>query len=133
MAFAALPGQAHAQSITTIAGTGTYSNTLNGDGGQATAASVGSLRALAYDANGNLYFSENSAVRKISSTGVLTTIAGGNTPGNSGDGGLATNALISNIKALAIDSVGNIYISIGNETLPHVPRTESISYRSSPA
>ncbi len=115
MAFAALPGQAFAQSISTLAGTGTYSNTLNGDGGQATAASVGSLRAIAYDASGNLYFSENYAVRKISTTGVLTTIAGGNTPGSTGDGGLATSALLDNIKAIAIDSVGNIYISIGNK------------------
>lgn len=109
--LAALPAIVHAQTITTITGNGVNATTLNGNGGPAASASVGTLRALAYDAAGNLYFSERFAVRKISTAGVLTTIAGGDTSGATGDGGQATAALFGEIRALAIDSVGNIYIA----------------------
>jgi hypothetical protein len=44
------------------------------------------------DASGNLYFADNNnhVVRKISTSGVVTTIAGNGTPDYTGDGGAAT-------------------------------------------
>ena len=78
---------AAAQTISTISGNGTIPNLLNGNGGQASAASLGSMDSLIYDASGNLYFTESYAVRRIATTGILTTIAGTSTSGTVGNGG----------------------------------------------
>jgi RHS repeat-associated protein len=61
--------------ITNIAGNQqTYDN---GDGGQATEASIYHPRGLAYDVNGNMYIStENGYIRKVSASGIISTIAG---------------------------------------------------------
>jgi uncharacterized protein (TIGR03437 family) len=68
---------------------------------------------LATDLKGNLYISDggNGRVRKISSDGIITTVAGNGSHGYSGDGGPATAAQISNPRGLAVDSVGNLYIA----------------------
>ena len=98
--------------ITTIAGTGTAG--YSGDGGPATAAQFYRPSDLAFDRSGNLYISEygNSTVRKImKTTGVITTIAGTNAAGYSGDGAAATSAQINRPLGIKIDTVGNIYIA----------------------
>jgi heat shock protein HslJ len=95
--------------ISTAAGNGT--SLYNGDNVVATSAAVGSPSQLALDANGNLYIADvmNSRIRKVDKlTGIITTVAGG---GNGSDGGLATNALLSNPCGLTIDSSGNLYIT----------------------
>lgn len=97
--------------ITTIAGTG--SNAYNGDGIPAVSASVFGPNALALDASGNLYISENQGnrVRKVnSSNGIISTIAGNGSYGYSGDGGQATNAQVVPT-ALIVSGSGNIYIA----------------------
>jgi hypothetical protein len=96
--------------ITTFAGNGTFG--YSGDGGPATKAEVETPYALAFDGNGNLYFSDGgeSIIRMVSaSSGVITTVAGKG-GGNSGDGGLATSAGI-NVNGLAADSEGNLYVA----------------------
>src|SRR6185437_1974019 len=105
---------ANAQNIYTYAGTGTGGYT--GDGGQATAAQMKQPQQSALDANGNLYVADraNNVIRKISSTGIISTVAGNGTAGFSGDGGAATAAKMNVPLALAFDATGNMYICDGN-------------------
>ncbi len=98
--------------ITTIAGTGI--GIFNGDGIVATSANIGSPTGIALDKLGNVYFSDNytSRVRKVNtSTGIISTVAGTGTAGFSGDGGAAATANINQPYAVAVDSVGNVYIA----------------------
>ena len=68
---------------------------------------------LAYDAAGNLYFAEtaNHVVRRVTPTGVLTTVAGTGVQGFGGDGGAATAAMLDSPLAIAIDASRNLYIA----------------------
>lgn len=104
---------ASAQTVHTIAGDGSPGYT--GDGGAATAAAVGTPAGITYDATGNVYFTDysNSVVRKISSSGIITTVAGSATGIYPGDGGAATNAQLGVITGIAIDATGNLYIADG--------------------
>ncbi len=86
-----------------------------GDGGAATGALLNNPVAVLLDAAGNLYISDsgNNAIRKVNTSGIITTVAGdgsGNA-GYSGDGGPATKAELNNPKGLALDSSGNLYIA----------------------
>ncbi len=98
--------------ITTVAGSGVSG--YHGDGGLAIYANISTPAGLALDADGNLYFSDqsNNVVREVvKSTGTMITVAGNGHAGYSGDGGLATAAQLKNPAALAIDGAGNIYIA----------------------
>src|SRR6185437_4054899 len=96
--------------ISTVAGNGGSFST--GDGGQATAAGLNNPYSIIFDAAGNLYISEVSVVRKVSTTGVITTIAGIiGSSGYSGDGGQATAALLKSPGGLTFDGTGNLYIA----------------------
>ncbi len=96
--------------ITTIAGTGVVG--YNGDNQAATAAQLNDPFGLVFDGSNNLYFSDggNRRVRKINTSGIITTVAGNGTPGITGDGGLATNAQLRMPCWLAISPSGDIYI-----------------------
>ena len=95
--------------ITTWAGTGVAG--FNGDNGPATSAQINSPMAVATDAQGNVYFSDvNLRVRKITVAGLITTIAGNGQDGVTGDGGLATDAAIGNVRSIAVDDTGVVYI-----------------------
>jgi hypothetical protein len=76
-------------------------------------AAFGIPSGLAMDSKGNLYISDggNARVRRISSDGTITTVAGNGTHGYSGDGGPATAAQISTPRGMAIDGAGNLYIA----------------------
>ena len=97
--------------INTIAGTG--SPGFSGDGGPATSAELDNPTSLALDAPGNLYICDqfNMRVRKVDTSGVITTIAGTSAAGFSGDGGPATSANLNYPGGMAIDSSGNIFFS----------------------
>lgn len=95
--------------ISTIAGTGVFG--YSGDGGPATLAQIGSPYGIAVDNARNVYFSDYSRLRKVDSSGIITTIAGTGTTGYSGDGGPATNANISISWGVLVDGIGNIYFS----------------------
>ncbi|MFN7926413.1 MAG: SMP-30/gluconolactonase/LRE family protein [Blastocatellia bacterium] len=96
--------------ITTYAGTGIGGYT--GDGGQATIARIDTPIGIAVDRSGNVYFSDslNDAVRKVDTTGKITTVAGNGQSGFSGDGGQATAARLSLPQSLIFDGAGNLYI-----------------------
>ncbi len=98
--------------ITTIAGTpgiGGYS----GDGGPASAAAFHSPDGMCTDLTGNLYIADgrNHVIRKIDTAGIVTTIAGSNVSGYTGDGGTATAANLNRPSSVAIDTTGALYIA----------------------
>jgi uncharacterized protein (TIGR03437 family) len=102
--------------ITTVAGTGTSG--FFGDGGPATAAQLAGPSNLACDPSGNLYFSDVTRIRKISTSGTITTVAGNGTVATGGDGGLATAANLVNVGGLAFDaSTSYIYFSQSPNTI----------------
>jgi uncharacterized protein (TIGR03437 family) len=97
--------------VTTVAGSGTAG--FGGDNGPATLALLSSPRAVAVDGAGNLYIADtgNHRIRRVSSSGTITTVAGNGVPGTTGDGGLAVNAQIVGPVGIAVDSSGNVYFS----------------------
>jgi sugar lactone lactonase YvrE len=98
--------------ITTVAGNGTAG--FSGDDGLATTASLNVPAGVAVDPAGNLYIadSSNARIRKVdAATGLIHTIAGSAQTGNSGDGGPATKATLSQPAGVSMDSDGEIYIS----------------------
>jgi hypothetical protein len=90
-----LPIFTNAQTITTVAGNGIIA--YSGDNGPATAASLHQPYGVALGKSGELYIvdSWNSCIRKVSETGVITTVAGIGMPGYSGDKGPATAAMLN--------------------------------------
>src|SRR5207249_4812100 len=97
-----------------VAGTGfgaggTATGGYSGDFGPATAANLNGPFGIAIDATGNIIFADgyNHVVRKVTTAGIITTIAGNNTAAYSGDGGNATAAALNNPVGIAIDKVGN--------------------------
>ena len=110
-AFAILSTQGYAQQkIITISGTGIGG--FNGDGIAAAGAELNAPNGLALDAAGNVYVQDylNNRIRKISTTGYITTIAGNGVMGNGGDGSIGTSATIGPT-GVAVDNGGNVYIS----------------------
>jgi sugar lactone lactonase YvrE len=71
---------------------------------------------LALDGAGNLYFSESfdHRIRRLSTSGALTTFAGTGTAQFSGDGGPATAASLDYPRGIAIDSADNLYVADQN-------------------
>ncbi len=113
--------------ITTIAGGGTsYSDSIVG-----TSAIVPMPWGICTDDAGNVYFTEGhyNQVKKINSSGMITTVAGAmSTGGFAGDGGLATQALFKNICNVVVDKKGNILISdAGNNRIRKVNTAGIIS------
>ena len=97
--------------ISTIAGTGVRG--FSRDGELATAALLDYPSDVALDASGNLYIAElgNYRILKVDTKGIISTIAGTGSRGFSGDGGLATAALLSVPTGVALDAYGNLYIA----------------------
>ena len=99
--------------ISTVAGTGTYG--FSGDGGPATSAQLYYPYSLAVDAAGNLFIADfsNSRIRKVTPSGIISTVAGTGTYGFSGDGGPATSAQLEYPSGVAVDTAGDLFIADG--------------------
>ena len=97
--------------ITTVAGTGVAG--FSGDGGSATAAQINLPRTMAVDSSGNLYIadSNNNRIRKVATTGIMTTVAGNGAAFFSGDGAPAIAAELNNTFGMAFDSSRNLYFA----------------------
>jgi sugar lactone lactonase YvrE len=112
--------------ITVVAGN-SQSKHFGGDGGRAIDAQLNTPEGVAIDSAGNLFIadSDNNLVRKVDTTGTITTLAGDAAaaqsaadakqpvpPSNSsGDGGPATAAHLDLPRGIAVDSLGNVYIA----------------------
>lgn len=96
--------------IATIAGNGIADYT--GDGAQATSAALNGPFGVAVDGQGRIVVADtgNSVVRRIDTTGVISTIAGTGTSGYSGDGGPAASADLQFPVAVAVDTSGAVLI-----------------------
>ena len=94
--------------ISTIAGTVNNSG-FSGDGGSATNARLNNPRAGAYDSRGNLYVHDfnNRRIRKIDTSGIITTVAGGGVS----DGLPATDASLNEPVSVVVADDGTIFIS----------------------
>ena len=97
--------------ITTVAGSDSYG--YAGDGGPAKNALMMFPYDVCLDRIGNLYVSEYSGnrIRKISTDGTITTVAGTGVEGYSGDNGLATAAQIARPRGIITDDFNNLYIA----------------------
>ena len=97
--------------ISTIAGNGTAG--FSGDGGSATSAQLNGAVGVAVDKAGNVYIADtgNARIRKVDTSGRITTVAGNGTTGYSGDGGQATSATLNAPAGVATDDAGNLYIA----------------------
>lgn len=87
-----------------------------GDGNAATSAQLNYPEAIAFDSTGNLFIADsgNYVVRKVDTTGKISTIAG--QQGVKGDGytgnlGQATDAALGYSYGIAVDAAGNVYVS----------------------
>ncbi|HTB32456.1 MAG TPA: T9SS type A sorting domain-containing protein [Bacteroidia bacterium] len=97
--------------ISSIAGNGAYG--FSGDGGSALNAEFEDPAGICGDKSGNIYVADefNNRVRKISKSGIISTVAGSASRGYSGDGGPATGAELYYPSSVAVDDSNNIFIA----------------------
>ncbi len=97
--------------ITTIAGTGTAG--YNGDGIAATLAQLNTPEGVTVDSIGNVYIAdrENFRIRKIDTSGFITTVAGTGIAGYSSDGSSASTAHLDSLNSIRIDRSGSLIIT----------------------
>ena len=113
--------------ITTVAGGGT---TGLGDGGNAKNAQPVFSRGITVDKDGNLYIADrdDNRVRKVATNGIITTIAGTGVQGFSGDGVLQQTHSYIKPYGVAVDTMGNIFISDQyNYRIRKITRTASLT------
>ena len=112
--------------ISTVAGDG--SKGLSGDGGPATSAQLNDIYGVEVDSSGNFYIAEfgNRAIRKVDTSGTITTVAGIlGSAGSSVDGGLAASTKLGGPTDMAVDASGNIFI-VDNDRIRKVDASTGI-------
>ena len=112
--------------ISTVAGNGSYA--ISGDGGAATNAGILFPYGTALNSSGNLFITGgySGQVRKVDANGIISTFAGNGTNGYSGDGGNATNASLTTPFGVALDAIGNVFISDANYAVVRKVNTNGI-------
>jgi len=105
--------------ISTIAGTGVLGN--SGDGGPATAATIGRISALETEPAGSLVFAdtEYQRIRRIDPDGIIDTIVGTGAAADAGDDGPAKTASIYYPLALDVPASGDLYL-VGLERIRRI-------------
>jgi sugar lactone lactonase YvrE len=114
--------------ISTIAGNGSAG--FGGDAGNGPAAQLNAPEGVAVDGLGNVYIADsaNNRVRKVASTGTITTFAGTGTAGSAGDNGPAASAQLNAPFGLALDAAGNLYVTeFGGNRVRKISATGAIS------
>jgi uncharacterized protein (TIGR03437 family) len=101
--------------ISTVAGSGPPATAgYGGDGFAAISANLNGPASVAFDSKGNMYICDqvNNVIRMVTaSTGNISTVAGNNSAGYSGDGATAISAQINTPDSIVVDSKGNFYFS----------------------
>lgn len=114
--------------ISTVVGIGISG--YSGDGGLAKNAAMNFPFGVVFDTQGNLYISDagNRCIRKVDVvSGIITTIAGTGVGGFSGDGGLATKAMLFCPESIAFDAHENLYITdYGNHRIRRIDSNTGI-------
>ena len=109
---------------------GTREPGFGGDGGPAVEAQLNYPEGLAVDKAGDLYIADsgNHRIRRVGTSGTITTIAGTGEPGYAGDGGLAHEAQLDSPIALVMDGAGNLYVAdLGNYRIRVLTRAPPLS------
>jgi sugar lactone lactonase YvrE len=101
--------------ITTVAGNGAKG--FSGDGGPAREAQLSNVWGVTVDDAGNLYIADtgNNRIRKVDSSGRITTIAGTGVAGGVGDGGPATRAQLNGPAGVSVGATGELYVADAND------------------
>ena len=97
--------------VSTFAGTvGTFGSA--GDGGQATSAELNAPQDITIDISGNIYIADTwgNKIRKINSSGIISTYVGNGTQGYGGDNGPLLSANFARPSGVSVNSAGSLYI-----------------------
>ena len=96
--------------ITTIAGTG--ESGFSGDSGPAVEAQLSTPSGVAVDGSDNLYIADtgNNRIRRVDAEGIITTIAGTDDGGFSGDGGPSVAATLHYPYRVVVNDSGDLYV-----------------------
>jgi sugar lactone lactonase YvrE len=122
--------------------TGTGIGGYKGDGGPAASAELFNPEGVAFDSAGNLYIADNgnAAIREVSMTGIITTVAGNGTSGYNGSGEAAGSSELASPEKVAVGKTGNLYIADTSNNLvrevvfyPSLPTTAAPTPAISPA
>ena len=103
---------------------------FNGDFQPAVSAELNGPSGVAVDSAGNFYIADtaNNRVRKVDTTGMITTVTGDGNANYEGDGGSAVSAEVNGPTDVAVDSAGNIYIADnGNNRVRRVDTSGNIN------
>jgi uncharacterized protein (TIGR03437 family) len=104
-----------------VAGNGTAG--LAGDGGPGRTAELNQPGACAVDYAGNLFIADtlNHRIAKVSTAGIISTVAGTGQAGTSADGVAAVTAALNTPRGLSVDGNGDIFIAdTGNNLIRQV-------------
>ncbi len=111
LAFGVPAAGAATNNISTVAGTDTSSGAVAGDGGPASAAEVPVAVGVTALPDGGYLIAQQAygVVRRVSPSGIITTVAGSGTSGaTSGDGGPATKAVMNIPSGVAMTPDGGL-------------------------
>lgn len=112
--------------VTTLAGSVGQLGSIDGTGA---AARFSNPQGIAVDSNGNLFVadSSNHTIRKITQSGVVTTVAGSaGQPGNAD--GIGTAARFNNPVDIAVDGSGNVYVAdTYNDTIRKITPADTVT------
>jgi len=114
--------------IQTLVGDGTIGYT--GDGGPATAAEIYQPRGITLTPDGGYLIADrrNQVIRKVSASGIITTVAGNHTLGYSGDNGPATSAELNYPHALSLTPDGGyLIVDTSNQGIRKVSASGTIT------
>ncbi|MBC2875600.1 MULTISPECIES: NHL domain-containing protein [Streptomyces] len=105
-------GEHSARLITTVAGTGTAGGP-KGDKEPAVSALLHGPYGVAVDRDGTLYVAEYGGhrIRKVTTDGKISTVAGTGSPGRGAEGVSAVSAPLHTPRGIAVDSAGDLYIA----------------------